>query len=316
MSKLLLNENDCNVKKEIELLDLFLHSEDFKNLEENKITDFGSIDLLYLSTNERLDLYYENDLKDKRVLTVTASGDHALNAAFAGSKDITSFDINRIAKYYAGLKVAMVKRYINSSFLESMDFLFGYFNSFFNDKNKTILFSNLLKDLSNYLTDDQKKFWDLFLDIVSEGNGHITQRFSYYDSMSSFIENNVWTKERNYLQLKENLNDCSINYVDSNVNNLRKMTFGKFDLIYLSNILGRMFKNQDKLLIYLRKMLNNNGMIYDYDWGTNTYSEGKIIKLLYGIKKENLKIENIEKSGIYVYKYRKKLLFKGENNGK
>ncbi len=52
----------------------------------------------------------------------------------------------------------MVKRYINCSFLEGMEFLFDYFNSFFKDSNKRNLFINLLKDLSNYLSDMEKKF--------------------------------------------------------------------------------------------------------------------------------------------------------------
>ena len=305
MSNLLFKRNTCNVDKEIELLDLFLHSEDFKNLEENNITDFDSIGIGYLCTNERLDLYHEEDLKDKRVLTVTASGDHALNAAFAGASDITSFDINRIAKYYSGLKIAMVKRYINCSFLEGMNFLFEYFNSLFKDQNKTVLFLNLLKDLSNYLTDDEKKFWNLFLDIVGETNGHVTQKLFFYDHMDSFIKNNVWTSERNYLKLKENLETTNINYVDSNVNNLIRSTSGKFDFIYLSNILDRMSKEQDKLLIYLRKLLNNNGIIYSYAWETNNYSDKLNVKMSYNVKSENL----IPESRLHVYKYKKRKLF-------
>lgn len=194
----------------------------------------------------------------------------------------------------------MVKRYINCSFLEGMEFLFDYFNSFFKDSNKRNLFINLLKDLSNYLSDMEKKFWDLFLDITSGNKGYPTQKLFYYDNMDSFITNNIWTSEINYLKLRENLENCQINYVDSNVNNLRKTTSGKFDLIYLSNILRMANENYAKLLIYLGKILKSNGIVYDYNWKINDYFKEEDIKRFYSVDIKNLELPNTAKSEVYI----------------
>ena len=48
------------------------------------------------------------DLKNKSLLTVGSSGNQLLNAYFYGTRDITLFDINPYAKYYAYMKVAAI----------------------------------------------------------------------------------------------------------------------------------------------------------------------------------------------------------------
>lgn len=70
-----------------------------KENENSLITPFGCTESSYLWTNENMYLYDNEDLKDKKVLTVTSSGDHALNAILNGAKNIDSFDINLYSKY-------------------------------------------------------------------------------------------------------------------------------------------------------------------------------------------------------------------------
>ena len=73
--------------------------------------DYASGDLIYPFTNENLFEYYNKNLENKRVISVTSSGDHILHAALGGAKEIIGFDINRFCKYYCALKIALIKTY-------------------------------------------------------------------------------------------------------------------------------------------------------------------------------------------------------------
>ena len=74
------------------------------NMNSNKdkitsFTPFGNFDPSYLCTNEDMKLYPKENLKGKNILTITSSGDHALNAILNGGDIIDSFDVNQYSKY-------------------------------------------------------------------------------------------------------------------------------------------------------------------------------------------------------------------------
>lgn len=84
------------INDDIILLRKFIENlEKSQRLEKNDLTIYSSGDNIFPWTNEALREYYEKDLSDKKVLTVTSSGDHILHAALGGAKQITGFDINR-----------------------------------------------------------------------------------------------------------------------------------------------------------------------------------------------------------------------------
>lgn len=61
---------------------------------------------VYPFTTENIAGYMHNlDLTGKKVITVTGSGDHALNAILRGSTDITCFDVNPHSKDYSRDKI-------------------------------------------------------------------------------------------------------------------------------------------------------------------------------------------------------------------
>ena len=64
------------------------------NSNKDKITSFGNFDPSYLWTNEDMKLYPKENLKGKDILTITSSGDHALNAILNGGNIIDSFDLH------------------------------------------------------------------------------------------------------------------------------------------------------------------------------------------------------------------------------
>lgn len=299
-----LAKDSFGIDVDINLLRQYLHCEKISGVEKNNITSFKVIQQGYLSTNEKLDLYYAKKLESKRVLSVTSSGDHILHAVLGGAKDITGFDINRVAKYFSALKIAMVKRYDHDEFVKKINYI--YFDGLtLKGLKEQIYFDNILKDVSNYLSMDENVFWHEFINILKDNKNGSPRLFYDCGSYYALEEHNAWASINSYLKLKENLQNCNITYIDSNVNNLVNKTDGKFDLIYLSNILGRMsdvrIGKEVKLLIYLRKLLNKNGVIYDYDWYPNLFSKSARLKLFYDVEHEIL-----EYGYAYVYKYIRK----------
>ena len=80
-------------------------------------------DSIYPFTTENISGYMSSlDLSNKRVITVTGSGDHVINAIKAGSSEITTFDINPLSKNNLDLKLSGIK------FLSYEDFLGCHIN--------------------------------------------------------------------------------------------------------------------------------------------------------------------------------------------
>ncbi len=308
------NKVQKDIDIDLKLLENFLCGEGSDVIEENDLTNFDNACRIFAYTNEYLRLYYDRELNDKKVLSVTSGGDHILHAALAGAPNITGFDINRLCKYYVALKIAMIKKYNLEDFLDKidivmlMDYHSLYFSSF-ERKGFIKNMNNIISEVHKYLNEDVILFWEKVIDIVKQKE-QVEDLFVNY-SHNDFECNNAWTDKENFSKLKYNLSSCEIKFIDSNVNTVREKTSEKFDVIYLSNIIGRIYDEEKpktiELLSYLRKTLNNNGVIYDYDWHDASFkSKNKVITRQY-------KVDwlEIEADGAYVYKFtKKKRLFK------
>lgn len=286
-------KNKSSIKTDLMLLEKYLSIKQVPVIEKNKITRFKCADEVYPYTNEPLKLYYDKNLDNKRVLTVTSSSDHALHAVLAGAKDITCFDINRFCKYYAALKIAMIKKYDYEEYLDKMEDLIFWLTKYewAEDTSRIKDFAFMLFDLSSYLKEDEKAFFQTFIRVANEDglkNRFLSLLFLDNDPFE-MINNNDYLTPHNYAKLKEELNNCNIKYVDSNVNKLCNKKIGKYDVIYLSNILSTLRKDDSKLLVYLRKLLNDNGIIYDCAWDVNDYVFSSKVKKYYDANSINLK---------------------------
>lgn len=87
---------------------------------KSDVTGFYEMDKTYKWTNELMKLYPQDDFNDKKILTITASGDHALEAVLNGAKDIDSIDINIFSKHFSELKIAMIKKYDHMDFFRNI----------------------------------------------------------------------------------------------------------------------------------------------------------------------------------------------------
>ncbi len=266
-------------KSDLLLLEKYLSHGKLPFYEKNKITSFEIADKVFPFTNEPIDSYYNKDLKDKKVLSVTSSGDHLLHAALAGAKDITGFDVNRFCKYYSELKVAMIKTYDYEEFISKISFLVSYLDNYdwIHDLPGLNNFEKIINEVKNYLIKDEFEFFNTF--IKTGKTARITLPF-FYDKPLNKSEDqmvyNAYLRKENYDLLKERLKSCNIKYLDSNLTDLNKKLDDKFDVIYLSNILSLVLKNKEKQVLSLRRLLNKNGVIYDCALFGNEFDERKI----------------------------------------
>ena len=104
----------------ISVTEAYIDAENFND----KICDknpayFTSCNPVYLFTNDNPEDILSNMNLNGKLISVTGSFDHQLNAILMGAKNITSFDINNIAKYFAELKLQAIK---HLSYEEFMDF--------------------------------------------------------------------------------------------------------------------------------------------------------------------------------------------------
>lgn len=231
---------------------------------------FSKYSKMYLMTTENIDGYYHNfDFKNKTVLTVTSSFDHALNAILYGAKKVTTFDINRLSYYMANLKLAAVK---TLSYDEFVEFFFG--NNAFNYLAYQKICECLHKNIIHYFDQIYKHF---------EYNGlAIKESYLFHHGHKNHIEDNTYLLDDHYAQLKEKVKDVQVEFINTSVIHLPKHVQTKYDLILLSNI-----SDYAKLFFgdhYLKKffdfvqnditpLLNQNGVIqvaYIYDYGEDT----------------------------------------------
>ena len=86
----------------------------------NSLTkSFSDTCQMYSLTTENISAYLKKiDLTNKKVLTVTSSGDHMLNMAFQDCKKIDCFDLNKNAYFMQELKIASIKKLDYEEFLD------------------------------------------------------------------------------------------------------------------------------------------------------------------------------------------------------
>lgn len=242
---------------DIDKLEMFLNGLclDGDGIKISSLTHFKSLDYVYLWTNESLRNYYQTEVEGKSVLTVTSSGDHALHAILAGAKEVHCFDVNEFSKTVASLKVNLIKNLDYNDFFKYISLL---------GENKI---NQVLDKVSNYLTNDDLLFWKEYEKIYNNTKNCLFISGNSYNPL-----NNAYFDKEKYYETKDKLDECKIVYHDALVEDLSSILYGyKFDVIYLSNILGRIEKRYSdvddvavSLIHSLDKLLNVGGRIYDY----------------------------------------------------
>ena len=186
---------------------------------------------LYPFTNENISGYYSKmDFKDKKVLAVTGSGDHILNAFLLGTKEVDAFDINPLAKYYVELKLAAVKTLSLEEFI-----LFFYNKSTFRTPNYYLnkkLYSKIKKELK----DKYLNFWDYVFSKYTPKELYKSCLFTDdFLSLDALLCANQYMQDENYEKLKGILFNKKVSYHDIGLQDLGNLD-KKFDIVVFSNV--------------------------------------------------------------------------------
>lgn len=247
-------EEIINYKDLKKLIDFL--NDDYSEKKESEITHFFLCNQVYKYTNETMELYPKSNLSGKKILTITSSGDHLLDGILKGATDIDSIDINIFSKYYAALKIAMIKAYDYKDFFRKINI----FTLEIAEPSKI----SILENISKYLTFEENLFWEIYLRYK---NGLCPDFFYKYPFHGDY---NQYHQKDKFYELKEKLDDVNIRYYDGDIIDINKILIDrKYDFIYLSNILERIYKMESmaELIDSLIKHLNKNGIIYNYYLG-------------------------------------------------
>ena len=206
--------------------------------------DFWEYGKIYHHTNENLKGYIPN-LEDKKVLTVSASGDHLLNCVGMGTTQIDTFDVNKYSPLYQDLKIYAVM-FLSPD--ESLEFI------------KTLRYDLYLK-FRDVLPDNVREFFDF-----------LYHNYSLYQINNIlFFECDIHPSEiNNYYEIdilnkiKDNLKYLKHNHYETNFFNMTDQITTTYDTIFLSNISH--YVNPELFMNYLEYVseycLNDNGEIY------------------------------------------------------
>lgn len=215
----------------------------FNNKSNFLNTEFRTYGKLYHHTNENLKAYIPNT-SNKRVLSVSSSGDHLLNIISKGSFRVDTFDINKFSPLYQNLKLYSI-RYLSCK--DSYEFL-------------NCLSPDLYFKFNGFLPKKEKEFFDFVFEHYIDD---IAYKMFYLQDIDNIINNNYFDFDiLNYL--KHNLRRLEHNHFCTNIYGLSSFMIGQYDYIFLSNI-SQYVKNVDDFfhfINYLRLYLNKNGAIY------------------------------------------------------
>ena len=231
---------------------------------------------IYPFSTENLTGFFDAELlKDKKVVLTGSSCDQILTAQLFNSKKITHFDINPFVEFMYDLKKASVKELKNYEFL-------NYF--YYNFENYDSFRYKLYEKVRNSLEGNSLDFWDTLYNNYSPLK--IRRRL--------FILNNETEKEKynnllpyitdeNYQKLKEK-EFIPVEFINCNILDLSSNLQDNYDVIYFSNILGRL----EMLDFFSDEYIQN---IYNFMKKLLEHTElnGKILlNYFYGYSKEDI----------------------------
>lgn len=215
-------------------------------------SDFDTYGKVYKHTNENLPGYIPG-LRDKKVLTVSASGDQLLNMMGMGCTDIDTFDMNYFSPLFQSLKMYAIK-YLE---YEEVYLYFQYFEKY------------LYLKFNKYLPKKERDFFDY----IYQNEPERIFNNIFYSQSEDLLKGNNYFNKLNFLLIKEKLNELKHNHIYANVYDMVNFFDDTYDAMFLSNICEYLPSPEQFLyyLIYLRDYyLNDNGEIY-YAYIYNTH---------------------------------------------
>lgn len=199
-------------------------------IEARGAAKFGRIAPVYAFTTERLSAYFPLlPFGAGRVLSVGGSGDHVIDAALAGARDITIFDLNILARHWFELKRAALLVLDRSAFLRFLGLEAG--------GESTELDLTVYERLRSQLSDDaQAAFERLY---VEAGSGPALRASPLFHRRPSSAEfNRYLSDDRQYGLAAQALAAISLTWRSCGLLDVvaELPDRMRFDVILLSNI--------------------------------------------------------------------------------
>lgn len=219
---------------------------------------YHSNSFIYRTTNEEISKYQFLLENRDSILSVIASGNQILNSIFAGSKNITGFDISTFPKYYLNLQIGALVAFNLDEFIK-----------FFYEDIDDLEYDDMYDLIQPFLDKETKLFWDGLLNYFdfSEIKGS-----TLFSSEPVFInkvrEENIYLNStNNYNKLKANVANSNITYLTGDIFKLANSLRSGYDLINLSSIVY--YNDQEDYKKLLSSLpLNDDGEILTYLYDT------------------------------------------------
>lgn len=206
-------------------------------LSRQYIWAFNDYSKVYYSSNEDLNkLFSSVDMNNKSVLTVLASGAQALYCLSKGASKVDVFDVNKITKYYYGLRLLAIK-YLNTSFLGNEE---DFINNVVEILNKCSSNSEFEKDIVD--------FWSLLLKKIPKKEifDTVFRGYDKYDDIdgSKIDFDDGFNSSFYNFDISDNVDECN----------------NKYDILVLSNIHEYVSLNNMSIFTdNVSKLLQDNG---------------------------------------------------------
>lgn len=193
--------------------------------------NFGSFSKIYSMTTENIYGFLKNyDLKDKRVLTVSGSGDQRLNAYFLGAKNVTCFDINPLTKFHMEMKDKAIVNLNFEKFINFFDIYSRRYGTYYEP-----LDYRLFDAFKAKLSDETRIFFDYVI------NSTDVQDYNIYYNLGNNLDMlknaNGYLNPDGFDKMKKIMKDKKVEYIETEIEELPYIIKGeKYDMILLSNI--------------------------------------------------------------------------------
>lgn len=203
-------------------------------LNDHNDDNFDYWNHLYSFSTENLSGYFSEDLfKNKKVLLTGSSADQLLVAQLYGAERITNYDLNPYVKYLYELKLAAIKSLDCDSYLSFFCLEENFNLDVFSLKTYSLI--------RKYLVGETLDFWDsLFIKYDSfDIRNELFFVSDELESRDKYLEYLPYLNEDNYNKLKKKTDYVDVEFIETNVLDLRKCLNDNYDLIYFSNIFSR-----------------------------------------------------------------------------
>lgn len=235
---------------------------------------FYFYDKVYATTTENIEGYLSLvDFQGKSdALTILASGDQTFSLASKGIKNITTFDINNLTKYYAlGLKRAAIDAFGYHEFLD-------YFKKLFDLNISLDELNDRVKYLLKYMDYEYKTYWENVIDYNYQRQKYLLEKTNLFKILLLSTAHGISRFKNSYLKTEEDYNylrgvigNINISFDALDFFEVPYIYEREYDFILLSNIADYMesylgsswtYEVFREEILKFHKLLKKDGVIF------------------------------------------------------